>query len=66
MCVHMLDTARWMMNRGWPTKISSNGGIFVDKDSKANITDTQTATFDYGDMQMVWNHRSWGAAPDPE
>ena len=66
MCVHMLDTARWMMNRGWPTKISSNGGIFVDKDSKANIPDTQTATFDYGDMQMVWNHRSWGTAPDPD
>ena len=66
MCVHMLDTARWMMDRGWPTKISSNGGIFVDKDSKANIPDTQTATFDFGDMQMVWNHRSWGTAPDPD
>lgn len=66
MCVHMLDTARWMMNRGWPTKISSSGGILMDSSSKANITDTQTATFDYGDMQMVWNHRSWGTAPDPE
>lgn len=66
MCVHMLDTARWMMDLGWPTRISSNGGIFVDTEDKANTTDTQTATFDFGDLQMVWNHRSWGAPPDPE
>jgi len=66
MCVHMLDMARWMMDLDWPTRISSHGGIFVDKDSKANITDTQTATFDFGDLQMVWNHRSWGSPPDPE
>ena len=32
---------------GMPTRISSSGGILVDKASKANITDTQTATFDY-------------------
>ena len=47
MCVHMLDMTRWMMELGWPTRISSTGGIFVDKASKANITDTQTATFDF-------------------
>ena len=27
----------------------------MDKSSKANITDTQSATFDYGDLQVVWN-----------
>src|SRR5207248_3049250 len=41
-------------------------GILVDKKSKANIPDTQTATFDYGDLEVVWQHRSWGAPPDPE
>ena len=66
MCVHMFDMARWMMDLGWPTTISSNGGILVDKRSKANITDTQTATFDYGDLQVIWQHRSWGAANDPK
>ncbi|MEC7905800.1 MAG: Gfo/Idh/MocA family oxidoreductase [Verrucomicrobiota bacterium] len=66
MCVHMLDMARWMLDRGWPQSISSQGGILVDKHSKANITDTQTATFDYGDLQMVWQHRTWGHPADPE
>src|SRR4051794_10953606 len=63
MCVHMLDMARWMLGLGWPKSVDSSGGILVDKKSKANISDTQTATFDYGDLQMVWNHRSWGENP---
>ncbi len=66
MCVHMLDMARWMMDLGWPQKISSQGGILVDAQSRANITDTQTATFDFGDLQAVWQHRTWGDPPDPE
>jgi predicted dehydrogenase len=66
MCVHMLDMTRWMMNLGWPTRIGSTGGIFVDKQSKANISDTQTATFDFDDLRVVWQHRSWGEAADPD
>jgi len=66
MCVHMLDMVRWTMGLGWPQKISSTGGIYVDKASKANISDTQTATFDYGDTQVIWQHRSWGDADDPK
>src|SRR6185295_2036171 len=66
MCVHMLDMVRWMLDLGWPTKVSSAGGILVDKNSRANITDTQTATFDFGDLKVVWNHRSWGRAPDKD
>ncbi len=65
MCVHMYDTVRWMLDLGWPGKISSSGGILVQKASKANIADTQNATFDHGDLQVVWTHRSWGDAPDP-
>ena len=66
MCVHMLDMTRWMLGLGWPSRISSTGGIFVDKASKANITDTQTATFDFNDLRVVWQHRSWGEAADPK
>ena len=47
MCVHMLDMVRWMLDLGMPGRISSSGGILVDKASKANITDTQTATFEF-------------------
>ena len=32
----------------------------------ANTPDTQTAIFDYGDLQVVWNHRTWGDGVDPE
>jgi predicted dehydrogenase len=65
MCVHMLDMVRWMMDLGMPARVSSSGGILVDKKSKANITDTQSATFDFGNLQVVWSHRSYGDAPDP-
>ena len=64
MCVHMLDMVRWMMDLGWPRSVESTGGILVQKGSKANISDTQLATFDYGDVKVVWQHRSWGDAPD--
>ena len=66
MGVHMLDMVRWMMGLGMPRRISSAGGILVDPGSKANTSDTQAATFDYGDLQVVWTHRTWGAAPDPK
>ena len=66
MCVHMFDMVRWMLDLGWPRTITSSGGILVDKASKANTTDTQTATFDFGDLQVVWSHRTWGDAPDPK
>lgn len=66
MCIHMLDMVRFLMDLGMPRRISSSGGILVDRASKANITDSQTATFDYGDLQVVWTHRTWGDPPDPK
>ncbi len=65
MCVHMLDMTRWMLGLGWPRRISSAGGILVQH-SKANIPDTQLATFDYDDLKIVWQHRTWGNPPDPK
>jgi predicted dehydrogenase len=66
MCVHMLDTARWMLDLGWPKRISSAGGIFVQKDGKSNISDTQSAVFEYDDFNCNWQHRTWGTTPDPD
>jgi predicted dehydrogenase len=65
MCIHMYDMVRWMLGLGWPKHIASSGGIQVEKKSKANIADTQTATFDHGKLQIVWQHRTWGDPPDP-
>lgn len=66
MCIHMLDMVRWMMDLGWPQSITSHGGILVQKDSKANISDTQLATFDFGDVQVNWTHRTYGHPADPK
>jgi predicted dehydrogenase len=66
MCIHMLDMVRWMIGLGWPKSVASSGGILVQKDGKSNIADTQQATFDYGDLQVVWQHRTWGNPADPK
>ena len=66
MCIHMLDSVRWILGLGEVKSVSSSGGIYVDKKSIANIPDTQTATFAFDDLEVVWNHRTWGDAPDPE
>ena len=66
MCVHMLDTVRWLLDLGWPKRISSTGGIYVQKSADANTPDTQHAVFEYDELNCVWQHRSWGNAPDPE
>jgi len=65
MCVHMLDMVRWMLDLGMPNRITSSGGILVDKTSRANISDTQTATFEFGSLPVVWTHRTYGEPPDP-
>ncbi|WP_236974119.1 Gfo/Idh/MocA family protein [Membranihabitans maritimus] len=66
MCVHMLDTVRWMLDLGWPTRISSSGGIYIDKSGKSNTADTQSATFEYNGLNCVWQHRAWGHPADPD
>lgn len=66
MCIHMLDMVRWMLNLGWPKTVSSNGGIMVQKKAKANIPDTQSALFDFGNLTASWDHRTYGAPVDPE
>jgi predicted dehydrogenase len=66
MCIHMLDMVRWMLGLGWPRRISSSGGILVQTGSKSNISDTQTAAFEFEEFPVIWTHRTWGDAPDPK
>ena len=66
MCVHMLDTTRWLLDLEWPNRISSHGGIYVQKRGKSNIADTQTAIFEYENLNCIWQHRTWGNSVDPE
>jgi predicted dehydrogenase len=66
MCIHMLDMVRWMLGLGWPKRISSTGGILVEKNSKSNISDTQSATFEFDGLDVVWQHRTYGQSADPQ
>jgi predicted dehydrogenase len=67
LCVHMFDVVRYFLDLGWPNSISADGGVFIrDKKSIATIADTQTATFEYPDLQVVWTQRNWGEPADPE
>lgn len=67
LCVHFLDVVRYFLELGWPRSICASGGILMrDPSSQINTHDTQTALFDYGDVQLVWNQRNWGANPDPD
>jgi predicted dehydrogenase len=66
MGIHMFDATRWMLGLGWPKRISSTGGIYVSKGTRSNISDTQSALFEYDDLNCRWQHRTWGTAADPE
>lgn len=62
--VHFIDTTRWMLGLTWPKRITSQGGVYVDKESIATVVDTQTAQWDYGSLMMTWRNREWGEVPD--
>lgn len=67
LCVHLFDVTRMFLGLRWPKSISSTGGILMrDKNSSVNVHDTQSALFDYGDVQVVWTQRNWGANPEPD
>ncbi|MDQ3277860.1 MAG: Gfo/Idh/MocA family oxidoreductase, partial [Bacteroidota bacterium] len=66
MGIHMFDAVRWILGLGWPKRIHSSGGIYVDKGGKSNISDTQVATFEYEGLNCVWQHRTWGRPSDPD
>lgn len=62
--VHMLDICMWGIQslRGvancLPKHISGTSGIYWLKDAK-EVPDTQVLTYDYGDLALVWELRSF-------
>jgi predicted dehydrogenase len=64
MAIHMMDLARWALGLRFPKRISSWGAVLVEKHGRGNVPDTQTATWDFGDVVATWEHRTWGAPDD--
>lgn len=66
LCVHFFDITRYFLGLGWPRSIASSGGRLMFDKTNVNTSDTQFAIFDYGDLEVVWTQRNWGADPDPK
>ena len=54
--IHEMDIARWGLGRGLPAGVVSTGGKYVYKDDQ-ETPNTQIATFDYGDAEIVFEVR---------
>jgi predicted dehydrogenase len=55
--IHEMDTARWGLGKaGLPNSVVSTGGKYAYTDDQ-ETPNTQTATFDYGDSQIVFEVR---------
>src|SRR6266436_4614778 len=55
-CVHQMDIARWGLGRRLPKSVVSTGGKYVYEDDQ-ETPNTQIATFDYGDAELVFEVR---------
>jgi len=54
--IHEMDMARWGLDRGLPKGVSSTGGKYVYNDDQ-ETPNTQLASFDYGDAELVFEVR---------
>ena len=54
--IHEMDVARWGLGRGLPKSGVSTGGKYVYDDDQ-ETPNTQIATFDYGDAELVFEVR---------
>jgi predicted dehydrogenase len=54
--IHEMDIARWGMGVGLPTSVVSTGGKYIYDDDQ-ETPNTQYATLDYGDKQIVFEVR---------
>jgi predicted dehydrogenase len=63
--IHEMDVARWGLNRGLPQSVSSTGGkYYVPANDDQETPNTQMASFNYGDAEIMFEVR--GALTGPE
>jgi predicted dehydrogenase len=54
--IHQMDVARWGLGVELPNSVSSTGGKYVFQDDQ-ETPNTQIATFDYGDKELMFEVR---------
>ena len=63
--VHEMDIARWGLNRGLPKSVNSTGGkYYVPANDDQETPNTQMATFDYGDAELMFEVRGGTTGPE--
>ena len=65
MCIHMLDMVRWMLDLGWPKRISSTGGISSRRTASRTSPTRRRRRSSSATCPVVWQHRTWGDAARP-
>ncbi len=58
--IHLIDTARVMLDLGMPKRIVAAGGLYQYK-GIITTPDTLTVHFEFDKLPLVWRHRLWGA-----
>ncbi len=61
--IHQMDVARWGLGVELPTSVSSTGGKYVFQDDQ-ETPNTQIATFDYGDKELMFEVRGLPTGPE--
>ena len=62
--IHEMDIARWGLGRDLPKGVVSTGGKYVYEDDQ-ETPNTQIATFDYGDAELVFEVRGLNTGGEP-
>jgi predicted dehydrogenase len=62
--IHEMDIARWGLGRDLPKRAVSTGGKYVYDDDQ-ETPNTQIATFDYGDAELVFEVRGLNTGGEP-
>ena len=61
--IHEMDIARWGLGRGLPKGVVSTGGKYAYTDDQ-ETPNTQIATFDYGDAELMFEVRGIHTGPE--
>jgi predicted dehydrogenase len=63
--IHEMDIARWGLGRGLPESVSSTGGkYYTPPNDDQETANTQMATFNYGDVELMFEVRGGVTGPE--
>ncbi|MDX2186780.1 MAG: Gfo/Idh/MocA family oxidoreductase [Opitutaceae bacterium] len=64
MGVHIIDLVRHFLGLGWPKSVYSAGALHIYTGGSGDAVDTQVVTYDFEQLQLIWQLRMWGEPED--